>query len=187
MAMRKAMRTEEFEKFVASQQVAEEEDNWDKLRDEWLIDLNSLYERIIEYLDKFINEGSITYKFTDITLNEENIGEYTARSMEIHIGRQHIKLRPVGTLLIGCKGRVDVEGQGRATILLVNQKAESPADLVTIKVTAARGQTPAQVPAPQPEPSVTWTWKILTNEARRRFVDLNQDTFFRLVMEVANG
>lgn len=179
------MRTEEFENFVASQQTTEAEADWNKIRDEWLNDLNSLYESIIRYLDKFIKQGSITYKFTDITLNEENIGEYTARSMEINIGRQHITLKPIGTLLIGCKGRVDVEGQGRALILLVNQKAESPADL--IKITVTEGQNAAQGPAPSSEQPVSWAWKILTNEAGRRFVDLDQDTFFRLVMEVANA
>ena len=47
--------------------------------------------------------------------------------MILKIGRQEITMTPVGTLLIGAKGRVEVVGPaGRTRLLLVNSKAFGP-------------------------------------------------------------
>jgi hypothetical protein len=47
--------------------------------------------------------------------------------MILKIGRQEIVMTPIGTLLIGAKGRVDVVGPaGRARLVLVNSQASGP-------------------------------------------------------------
>jgi hypothetical protein len=49
--------------------------------------------------------------------------------MILGIGRQEITLTPVGTLLFGSKGRVDVEGPaGRTRLVLVDQQSVRPDD-----------------------------------------------------------
>jgi hypothetical protein len=174
------MGTEEFEKFVASQQVTDPDI---ETRDEWLKDLDSLYQRIDGFLEKYIKGGSISRDFAEIELTEPGIGAYFAKRMDIKIGRQHVTLVPVGTLLVGCKGRVDAEGSGgRAQILLVDERAKSAADL--IKVTVSVGETRPAAAAQKPR---SWAWKILTNSAQRRFVELDQKTFFDLLTEIASA
>lgn len=180
------METEDFAKFVASQQETDVDTgmNWAGLRDEWLTNLDSLHQKIIEFLREYI-PGSISYSFTEIELNEPNIGKYSAKRMDIKIGRQRVSLVPVGTLLIGCKGRVDVEGSaGRGQILLVDARARSAADLIKVTV-SIKGSVPPS-PAP-PKGPISWAWKIVTNTAQKRFVDLNKDSFFALLMEIANA
>jgi hypothetical protein len=111
--------------------------------------------------------------FAEIELTEPGIGAYLARRMDIKIGRQHVALIPVGTLLVGCKGRVDLEGSGgRAQILLVDERARSAADRIKVTVSAATvlPATPANGPR-------SWAWKILTNSPQRRFEELDRKPF----------
>lgn len=178
------METKEFERFVASQQVTnvDAEVDWAQTRDEWLNELNTLYTKIAGFLQEYINAGSISYGFTKIEVTEPELGTYEAKRMDISIGRQHMSLLPVGTLLVGCKGRVDAQGAaGRAQILLVNKRVKSAADLVKVRVNV-KGSMP---PSP-PEPT-SWDWKILTNTIQKRFVDLDKESFFALLMEIANA
>ena len=183
------MRAEDFSKFVAEQQIAEDESkvDWAGIRKEWLKDLDALYKRVTEYLYDYIKAGSITYAFTKIRLAEENIGEYLAKRMDIKIGRQRVSLVPVGTLLIGCKGRVDVKGHARqAQLLLVDEKAKSAADLIKITVKVGRKGSIPQPPHDQNE-QISWSWKIVTRTFPRRFVDLDKSAFLELLMEIANA
>jgi len=144
------METKEFEQFVASQQQEQRETEIDRAqeRDEWLNELQSLYDRIIGFLRPYIDAGSISYSFADIELTEAEIGAYVAKRMDIRIGKQQVSLVPVGTLLIGCKGRVDAQGSaGSAQILLVNERARSAADLIKVRVSlGSKGQLPPSPP-----------------------------------------
>jgi hypothetical protein len=173
--------TKDFATFVASQQVPEVD--WDGVRDEWRDALESLYAKVVEFLGEYV-PSSISYQFHEIELTEPDIGDYLVRRMDIKIGRQHVSLVPVGTMLWGCKGRVDVKGSaGEAQILLVNEMARSAADLLRVIVNAKGGGTEpsAQVPP------ISWSWKILTNTVQKRFEDLDKKSFFNLLMEVANA
>jgi hypothetical protein len=179
------METRDFDKFVASQQDADTETDWEGVRDEWLRDLDSLYVKVREFLREYVADGSISYSFAAIQLAEENIGTYSAMKMDIKIGKQRVSLVPVGTLLIGSKGRVDAVGSaGRALILLVNQKARSAADLIKVTVNI-RGSAPPSPPR-QRQP-ISWAWKIATNAPHRKFVDLEKEAFLTLLMEIANA
>jgi len=176
------METKDFENFVASQQ--ETDDSAVETRDEWLKDLDALHCTVAEFLQDYIKAGSISYSFTEIELTEPGIGKYLAKRMDIKIGRQRVSLVPVGTMLIGCKGRVDAQGSaGRAQILLVDEKARSAADLVKVKVNVG-GKGPASPPSREP---LLWAWKILSNALQRGFVDLDKESFFALLMEVGNA
>jgi hypothetical protein len=180
------MRTETFEKFVASQQETNvAKINWERMRDEWLGDLDSLYRQVTDFLREYTKAGSISYKFTRIELTEENIGKYLARRMDIKIGRQALSLMPVGTLLIGSKGRVDAVGSGgHAQILLVDKRARSAADLIKVTVMVKGGLPPSPPTLKEP---ISWVWKIVSEAAPKRFVDLNKDSFLALLMKIANA
>jgi hypothetical protein len=93
-------------------------------------------------------------------------------------------MTPIGTLLIGAKGRVDVVGPaGRARLVLVNSIASGP----TIRVTVSIGGKP-EPPTAEVEPKeITWEWKIATSPPAIRYIELTQESLFRALMEVANG
>jgi hypothetical protein len=180
------MKVEDFSKFVADQQeTVDEAKSWAEVRDEWLKELDALYDRIEDYLQDYIKAGSISCRFTEVELNEEKIGPYLAKKMDIKIGRQHAYLEPLGTLLIGFKGRVDVVGSaGRGQLVLVNSNVRQAADLFVVRWGVEGALPPPPGPPKQP---ISWAWKILTNTSPPRFVDLDREQFLELLMEIANA
>jgi len=180
------METKEFDRFVASQQESDVDANLDRaqIRDEWLADLDSLHKQIAGFLQDYINKGSISYGLTKIQVTEPDLGTYLANRMDITIGRKDISLIPVGTLLVACKGRVDAKGsEGRAQMLLVNANVRTAADLVQVRVNV-KDSSPS---APTELRPVLWSWKILTNTVQKKFVDLDKESFFALLMEISGA
>jgi len=177
-----------FDEFVSRQQESVPETvsvNWEKQRDEWLAHLDNLYSRIESFLSKYVSSGQIRHEYRSIELNEEYIGSYSAKQMILRIGRQEVDLVPIGTFLIGAKGCVDVRGPARRVqILLVDSKAS---DLKwPIHVTVSVGGQPP-VASSRPPHEIEWVWKIATRPPERRLIGITQETFFDVIMEVANG
>jgi hypothetical protein len=176
-----------FDEFVKSQQEpAHPEIDWNKRREDWLKRLDELYGRIHEFLTGYIEAGQIQIESQPIDLTEENIGTYSAKQLTVKIGRKHVQFRPVGTLILGGKGRVDVIGpKGTSVpILLIDSKARRASDMIRIQV-SLDGKPPV---VPKKEPGeVTWEWKMITRPPERRFIELNPETFYDMLLEVANG
>ncbi len=183
----------QFKDFVERQQrsasVASAVD-WAKQRDEWLESLQQLYSRIAEYLDEYIKSGAITLRRSTIDLNEEDIGAYQAERLTIAIGAQEIVLTPRGTLHIGSKGRVDVEGSaGNSRLVLVNKNITDPRQMVHVTTTTVRPggkPTPSRAPPALPE-KIDWVWKVVSRPPIMQFLELNRDTFLEMLLEVSNG
>ena len=161
--------------------------DWNKQRDEWLGYLNRLYEQVESFLGKYVSARQIRFQYQTIELNEEQIGSYSARQMVLRIGKQEVRLVPIGTLLIGLKGRVDVVGSsGKAQIVLVDSDPRSllPEPGFRYDKSPKPPVKVSMLPAPL---KIQWEWKILTRPPERRFIDLTQESFFDLIMEVAHG
>ena len=157
--------------------------DWADERDNWLRHLKELYHQTEVFLADHTKTGGIKLDYRDIELNEENIGSYSARQMILKIGRQEITLTPVGTLLIGSKGRVDVVGPaGRTRLVLVDREASGPTNKVTVSI-----GKPSPPAAEAPPRKVTWVWKIATRPPTTQYIELTQESLFQALMEVANG
>jgi hypothetical protein len=178
-----------FDDFVKRQQTTTSDEppvDWTKERDEWLTFLGILYSRIESFLKTYLSSDQIRCEYNDVELNEENIGSYMARRMVLKIGRQEVTFTPIGTSLIGMKGRVDVLGPaGSARIVLVNKKATGARSLIRVTVSSS-SRTPNVVPSGAAEP-IEWDWKIASPPPEMRFIDLTKEAFFEMVLEVSNG
>ena len=181
----------EFKEFVERQQrssSAAANVDWAKERDEWLGYLQQLYDSISEYLAEYIENDAIKIRETKIDLIEENIGAYAAKRLTILIGAQEIHLIPVGTLLIGTKGRVDVEGSaGKSRLLLINKNVTDSTrwGRITLATTPPEGGAPPAV-APSAK-KIEWVWKIASRPPATHFIELNRETFLEMLLEVSNG
>src|SRR5258708_6760232 len=178
----------EFSDFVKRQRAeTPPEDKFDAVKElaNWLGTLNQLYTTIESYLETHVSAGDIRIEYQDIELNEEFSGPYKARQMIIKIGHRQVTLRPVGTMLIGSRGRVDVLGpQGRAILALVNKKATSRRSMISVTITGPGIASPSKQKEATP---VEWEWKILSPAPNGQFASLSKETFQQLVLEVANG
>jgi len=178
----------DFDEFVKRQQRLpsnEGQIDWAGRRDEWLRSLDDLYAQIESFLEAYLASGQMRREFRQIQLNEESIGSYTAKEMVLKIGRQEVTFTPIGTVLFGMKGRVDVLGPaGGARLFLVNKKATSARSLVRVTVSIP-GTTPPPV-RERTEP-IEWVWKIGSPPPEMKFIDLTQQAFFEMILQVANA
>jgi hypothetical protein len=176
----------EFEAFVKGQHARAEAEtaDWHDELPQWLKSLDELYDRLSGYLSTYIQSGQIDISYREVELNEDNLGTYSARQMIVRIGRQEIRLSPVGTLLIGAKGRVDIAGPvGRARLVLVDSKVSAPRFRVNVTIGGASAPDSSLGEAEE----IVWAWKIATSPPRIQYVDLSADTFFQVLIEVSNG
>ena len=178
----------EFDEFVKRQQEAAAgvaSVDWDGERKQWLDYLDKLYKRVESLLHKYISSGQIQLGYRTVELNEENIGSYAAKQMVLKIGPKSVVLEPIGTLLLGSKGRVDIVGPaGKAQLLLVDSKASGPSSLIHVTV-GVDWKLPSAPTKSKRE--IEWEWKIVTRPPERTFIKITQQSLFQLIMEVANG
>lgn len=167
--------TDRFKQFVREQQkqadAAAMTPEQDKQR--WLDSLRDLEMQVRGWLAEY-NDDGIEVQTEDILLNEDAVGTYKASQIKIRVGSHTVKLKPIGTFLIGAYGRVDMEGpRGISRLTLVPANASGPKVLFN-----------AELPSAQ---SVPLAWKIATPPPTIKFIDLTKDTFLDEMMRVVQG
>lgn len=179
----------DFEKFVERQKQEEKElaafDPEQEIKD-WLEYLDNLYSDISMYMASYIEAESAVIDYRDIELNEEFSGPYKVRQMSLKIGNSTVAFKPLGTMLIGAKGRVDVQGpHGIARLVLIAKKVASASQL--FRVTVSTLDAPKAPEPPQEDvKKIEWVWKIASPAPNMHFIELTQDTFFDMILSVAD-
>ena len=158
--------------------------DWEAKKRDWLEKLDSFYLTVEGYLDQFQKSGKLKLEKVKILLEEDHIGEYQADSMTIFLGSDIVTLVPIGTLLIGAKGRVDMTGPaGTVKFILTGKHSNGFKISVTIPGENQLGrQLPSQMVVPE-----EFVWKIATPPPKIRFIELQPETFFSALTEVVNG
>jgi hypothetical protein len=179
---------EEFGRFVL--QKADEANkaatiDWQARKQEWLGHLEAFYGIVEGYLDEFVKEGNVSVTKASAFISEELIGTYEAPTRAIFVGKEKVTLTPVGTLLIGAKGRVDMAGPaGTAKFILTGKHSNGVRISVSVH---EEGKVNQQRKSPEAEVEEEWVWKLATPPPRVRFIELTSDTFFNALTEVLNG
>ena len=154
-------------------------------RKEWLSYIDDLYRMVAAFLKDYIAADHVAITYRDATINEEYVGDYMVRQMLIAIGTKVIRLEPIGTFLIGSKGRVDVVGPIlQAQLMLVDSRVKNALEMVRVStnidgIPAALSSTKSRKP--------DWVWRLITRPPERRIVELSQETFLALLVEIGNG
>jgi hypothetical protein len=185
------MSKSDFDDFVkrqqAQQRVAAAAFNPKQQLDEWLGYLDALYKQITAYLQDYTKSGAAQLEYRDIQLNEDFIGSYTVRQMILKIGSATVTFTPIGTMLIGTKGRVDVRGPlGKARLSLVNKLVTSARQLVQVTARMPGDPPPAPV-SPEAIRQIEWAWKVITPPPEIKFIELTEEAFFDMILAVTNA
>jgi hypothetical protein len=155
--------------------------NWENEKKEFIQYTEKLYDIFEGTLKSY---SDIQIKKKKININEENVGSYSIDEMIIEIGDKKIMLIPIGTGLIGAKGRVDMKGQkGFAKIVLVSDDLHSLSE--QIKVTTTVGSTKAK-PSPTPKKSIGWEWRFLGPRAGI-YAPVTKSQILSAIVELTNG
>jgi hypothetical protein len=119
----------DFDAFISKQAKVNSDKaiDWDARRDEWLKYLSYFYKKVDGFLKEYVEDGRVACKYTEQEIFEEYIGSYSAKALNIELGSYKLKLQPIGTNIIGAKGRVDLIGaNGKVKFVLVNKNASAP-------------------------------------------------------------
>ena len=105
-------------------------------RREWQDALNDFFGQIRSWLKEAERDKLIKVQSGQVKLTEEALGAYKAPCLTLTVGVKTVKLRPVGSTIIGADGRVDMESHNGAYIFLyladtkkwVHGSGKQPAD-----------------------------------------------------------
>lgn len=158
--------------------------DWSKKKDDWLQYLAHFYRQVEEFLREYRESGDVALNYRDKDIHEEFIGQYRATSLRIRIKDKDVVLDPVGTNLIGAKGRVDMIGDaGTVKFVLVDRRLSAPSVSVAIKAHDEQRETEEEKEAD----GIEWAWRIATPPPRIKYIEVNAESFFDALMEVINA
>ena len=172
----------DFESFLEKQDLKKreaEQTDWDERKEDWLRHIDRFHKTVQRFLRKYLDQGKVSIDFSPLTLNEEHIGSYETKKLHLTMGGYEVVFSPLGTRMIGSRGRIDMEGRaGRVKFLLVDKES---ADMWGY--TGGRGSKEKAAE----KKAAGLTWKIVTPPPSVSLVDLNMESFFDALMEVTNG
>ena len=98
--------------------------DWGQQREEWLQHLSHFYQLVEAFMREYVEQGKVSLHRATKTLHEEYIGDYSVDTLALYIGPNKIEFDPIGTNLIGAKGRVDMRSaKGTVKFVLVPEDA----------------------------------------------------------------
>lgn len=137
--------------------------DWARRRAKWLSELDTAFARIKDWL---LASGLTSAEIEpfEVELSEETLGRYVAPGLRVRLGAAMVTFRPVGAVLIGACGRVDVTSDqpGTPSVKLIAEFATAPDD---------SDQPPSDDQA--------WVWLVYPARARDGGYPLDQEGLAR--------
>jgi len=157
--------------------------DWEARKDWWLEQIDILFADIQNWLKEYTESNKIGVELNDYIIFEEVFGSYTVRQMKIKISNKTVTLTPVGTILIGTKGRVDMKGNAKVVkFILADKNATEPQIGVIFSDENKKHEGVNNF-----KPPVDCVWKISTNPPKIQYSELNEGSFLQCLVQVCNG
>jgi len=141
----------------------------------WQAAVDALLTQIHSYLSEYEKDGSLIIKQKRIRFTEENLGTYEINAMEIQAGPILVLVQPVGLIVTGAEGRVDMHRQGRPgeehRIMLLRMRPSGTTSMPAWFITLPRN-TPGFQAQVYTAPTPTRSIEPLSKAALERAVDM---------------
>ena len=151
----------------------------------WRNDLDALYTEIQRHLQKYIDEEQIKIERLTSSISEELLGPYEVDTLLISIGEDKMKVVPIGTHVIGARGRVDLIGkEGRVRIVLLEEGGPHISTSISI------GGEPVEEPKTRRIYSGDIDhrgWYIVSEPPHVSATAISEDSLKDALMEVSGG
>ncbi|WP_137279314.1 hypothetical protein [Pseudomonas rhizoryzae] len=154
---------------------------------EWQTFLDDLYRQFQVCLSAYDGAASIKWIFKDVSRSEESLGSYTVKSAVLEMGALRYVFDPVGTMLIGSKGRVDVRGPNKVGMLAL-VKGAGPTVTIKIKIGDAVEESTTSIggSVPADQRSDDWKWKIVKRiGSRLEYKELSESNITDFLIDLA--
>lgn len=96
---------------IKIQEEEKEFDNQGEIKG-WIQAVDDFYTQIEVWFKDLIDENLMKLETTERLTNEELLGDYTIKDLEISLANRIVKLEPLGAMLIGAWGRIDMYMSG---------------------------------------------------------------------------
>ncbi|MFL1909442.1 hypothetical protein [Plesiomonas shigelloides] len=157
---------------------------------EFVEHLNRLYSLVEESIRTLLDDGLIAVSRHETSIEEESLGVYPAPCLVLSINSDKVTFTPIGTMLIGCKGRVDVKGPASFfKLMLLRKSVRHASDLISVSI-SVDGQPNSPSPAkPVERPAIdAWEWKVLPSDVRvGHFQPVTTEVVVDMISKVLNG
>lgn len=159
--------------FIASQQALrqgrpDQQVDWPRRKEKWLTELNFL----LSFISSELSAAGVPSEQMELThhrIHEETLGSYVADGLKLDIGSGWVTFEPIGSVIIGGYGRVDVKGPAH------NEKVK----LIAHDANEQRGaedQTPSY--------ERDWIWSVYPERGSRVCYPLDKAGLTRLLETV---
>lgn len=181
------MGRKEFEQFLNTKDEPEKKIDPEKEIESWKYYLNELYSMIQSWLKKYVENGKVKLDFIEKNIHEEHLGYYKVKSMRLYIHHELVLFDPIGTIIIGTKGRVDMKGKkGVVKLVLADKKSARPKINIKVFTSDDEKKEYEEKKKMEEQKEPDWVWKIATSAPNITYMELNEDSFFELVMDLIN-
>ncbi len=106
------------------QQERAEGSSLEKRKEEWLESLAELFSSIKVWLAEPVSQNLIEIAEDDVEIDEYKVGLYKAPSLILRAGHDVVFVEPVGTIIMGANGRVDVKTGGTSFKIILTDQNE---------------------------------------------------------------
>jgi len=181
------MGKKEFEEYIKTQS---DEISFDKDKElaEWRKYLAGLYDLIEGWMSDYISKKLVKLIKKQIKIYEEFSGEYDIDALELSFNGKTISFEPIATMLVGAKGRVDMIGKnGKVALVLVDKNLDAPNIKVNIFTSEKERKEYEKNEKEKKNEKIIWEWKILFNNDHIRYIKLEENNFFDILMGLTNG
>ncbi len=144
--------------------------------------VKELYSLIDDnWLKTYIDNNEIKTSYRNIQITEELLGSYDIQEKLIEIGKHIFILRPIGTILIGTPGRVDLLYQSKQIMfILIGKNIKSIRTQIKIK----KEDKNIKKEIKEDEQLV---WKYTQRGGTMTYHDLSAESFQKILMDLING
>ncbi|MCM8510904.1 hypothetical protein J0904_02220 [Acinetobacter bereziniae] len=162
--------------------------DWGKEKQDWLNFINIFYDQVKYWLEDYNSKGLVKYSYTNKNITEENIGSYEVKKLDLKLAGSRVTFDPIGTLLIGAKGRIDLVGP-KETINFVLVDKTSRGLKFSFTTNVITGNDPlGSAPKKEKTKEIEWAWKILNRHSPQiSYDEFTEDNFLQALMESING
>jgi hypothetical protein len=151
-------------------------------KEEWLKSVEEFYDTIKQFLKEAKESNKLHYNFEDKQIVENRIGAYTVKIMNIQFGDYYAQFEPIGTNIIAAYGRIDLKGANSdARFVLVDKEQTKP---ITKSFMTDHQSTTFALKGKQ---SAEKEWKLATPPPNIEYLDLTEELFFEVLLEVVGG
>lgn len=108
------------------QKKSENKIDWEGQKNSWINDVSNLFNAIEEMFREYETEGLITFASGRLNMREQYIGDYQIPTLDFKLIGESILFRPIGTVIVGSHGRIDVYLRGKAheKVMLIRLRDE---------------------------------------------------------------